>query len=274
MVGGVFPIFHLLPTTYLLVWAEMFRQARTETGFTLLELLISITILGIMMTIIMGAFRLGSRAWQKGEAKAEYNQKLRVVLDHMLEEIRSAHSRVITSEEDDAKYHAFWGEPERIRFITTASGLQSEPGLEFTRAVEYFVEVGSGLVMRSTPCLGGDCFADLAEEDTLVLDSNVDRISFRYCYIPEPEKGEEAPEETPQCEWVTDWDPTHKEAMEFGEEGGGEEDESGAPVQKLPAAVEIALSLEFTEENRSRQLPPLVVPIYLGQEVAAPKEQL
>jgi len=251
----------------------MFRQARTETGFTLLELLISITILGIMMAIIMGGFRLGSRAWEKGEAKAEYNQKLRVVLDHMLEEIRSAHSLSIISEEDDIKYHAFWGEPARIRFITTAPGLQSEPGLEFTRAVEYFVEVGSGLAMRSTPCLGGDCFADLAEENTLVLDSNVDAISFRYCYIPEPEKGEEAPEEAPQCEWVIDWDPTHKEAMEFGE--AEEEGElSGPPVQKLPTAVEITLSLEFVEENRSRQLPPLVVPIYLGQEVAVPKESL
>ena len=246
-------------------------------GFTLLELLITMTILGIIMTVIMGGFRMGIRAWEKGEAKAQYNQKLRVVLDHILEEIRSAHSLTITSEEDDTKYHAFWGEPERIRFITTAPGLQSEPGLEFTRAVEYFVQPGEGLAMRSTPCLGGDCFKDLAEQEAVILDENVLEIDFRYCYIPEPDKEQADEELSRECEWVIDWDPTQKESIQFGNDTEQQattsgEEIPGPPVQKLPHAVEITLILSVGEQER--QLPPLVVPIYLGRELKAPKESL
>lgn len=241
-------------------------------GFTLLELLISITILGIMMAVIMGSLRLGSRAWEKGEAKAEFNQKLRVVLDHMLEEIRSAHSLHIVSDDEEIKYHAFWGEPYRIRFITTSPGLESEPGLAFPRAVEYFVEAGSGLAMRTVPCLGGDCFGDLENQDMVVLDDNVSEIGFRFCYIPEPKPGEDV-QEQPECEWVDTWDPTSKEAMGFGKLEG-EEVAPGPPVQKLPNAVEISLNLEFGEEEQNRQLPPLYVSIYLGKEIALPKEEL
>ncbi len=260
--------------------ANSFRVLAENRGLTLMELLISFTILAIMMAVIMGGFRVGIRAWQRGEAKADYNQKLRVVMDHMIEDIRSAHSRFIVDEKDDSRYHAFWGESGRIRFLTTAVGLQSEPGLSYTRAVEYFVEPGTGLMTREVPCLGGDCFEELADQDPVLLDSNVDELTFRYCYIPEPEPGEEG-EGDPECEWVDDWDPTQKDdAVRFsGGTAAGDSFAAGGgktekiPVEKLPNAVELTISLEFIEENRTRQMPPLYVPIYLGQVVALPKEK-
>ncbi|MBI5788187.1 MAG: type II secretion system protein [Candidatus Schekmanbacteria bacterium] len=241
-------------------------------GFTLLELIIAMTILGLMMAVIMGGFHLGIRAWEKGEAKAEHNQKLRVVLDNMLEEIRSAHSLFIQSDEK-VKYHAFWGENDRIKFITTASGLQGEANISYTRAVTYYVSSGTGLVMKETACLGGDCFEDLESRDEVVLDPNVSSIQFQYCYIPEPKKGEEKATQS-QAECVSVWDPTEKESINFEkqEAAPAEEEPAGPPVQKLPNWVEVTISLEFEDENKSRELPTLKIPIYLGKETAAPKE--
>ncbi|MCK4391144.1 MAG: prepilin-type N-terminal cleavage/methylation domain-containing protein [Desulfobacterales bacterium] len=50
-------------------------------GFTLLELLISLTILAVIVVIIFGALRIGVRAWEKGERDIEIHQRRRIVLD-------------------------------------------------------------------------------------------------------------------------------------------------------------------------------------------------
>jgi len=44
-------------------------------GFTLLELLISMTILAMIVVIIFGAFRVGIRAWEKGEKDLGVRQR-------------------------------------------------------------------------------------------------------------------------------------------------------------------------------------------------------
>ena len=38
------------------------------SGFTLLEMVVTLTILGFILLIILGAFRLGLSAWEKGES--------------------------------------------------------------------------------------------------------------------------------------------------------------------------------------------------------------
>ena len=36
-----------------------------EAGFTLLELLISMTLLGLLMLVVLGGLRFGARAWER-----------------------------------------------------------------------------------------------------------------------------------------------------------------------------------------------------------------
>ena len=65
----------------------MLRNA--NKGFTLLELLISLTILGVIVVIIFGAFRIGIRAWEKGEKDVESRQRQRIVLDLSKQQLAS-----------------------------------------------------------------------------------------------------------------------------------------------------------------------------------------
>ena len=58
-------------------------------GFTLLELLISLTIVAVIVVIIFGAFRIGVRAWEKGERDVEVHQRHRIVLDLIKRQLAS-----------------------------------------------------------------------------------------------------------------------------------------------------------------------------------------
>ena len=47
-------------------------RANGERGFTLLELLIAMTLLGLLMLGLFGGLRLGARVWEAGDARAAY----------------------------------------------------------------------------------------------------------------------------------------------------------------------------------------------------------
>ena len=54
----------------------MKRDAR---GFTLLELLIALTIVGALLVIAFGGMRVALAAWRKGEDRAEAHQHVRSI---------------------------------------------------------------------------------------------------------------------------------------------------------------------------------------------------
>ncbi|MFP4087444.1 MAG: type II secretion system protein J [Desulfobacteraceae bacterium] len=102
--------------------------ASHPSGFTLLELLISLTIVGVILVIIFGSLRIGARAWEKGEADVEAQQRERVVLDLVKRQIASACVHEI--EVEDEKSYIFKGDDRSMAFMcrlpvvpTTRSGL-------------------------------------------------------------------------------------------------------------------------------------------------------
>ncbi len=70
-------------------------------GFTLTEVLVTITILGLVMGAVYVAFLLNQRAYQEGEKAAELIQNGRVILERMTREIRQARE-IVTELSDDA----------------------------------------------------------------------------------------------------------------------------------------------------------------------------
>ena len=66
------------------------QMTTCDRGFTLLELIISLTIIAIIVVIISAALRIGTRAWEKGEKDIESNQRQRIVLDLMKRQLASA----------------------------------------------------------------------------------------------------------------------------------------------------------------------------------------
>jgi len=111
-----------------------------DGGFTLLELLISMTLLVVILVITMGAMRMGSRSVAAGERKMEAQERLRAVLSIMDAQIAS--QLPLTYEAERGIRFAFNGDGRNLRFATGYSIWSGRRGYV---VVDYIIEAdGAG----------------------------------------------------------------------------------------------------------------------------------
>ncbi len=113
-------------------------------GFTLLELLITITLIGVVMVILAQAATLSIQTWEKGTASQFVNQQTSVVTDMISQQLRSAYPLQIPITNDDGtkdlskKILVFDGGSESVAFVTTKPlGIDNQAGLHL---VVYYLE--------------------------------------------------------------------------------------------------------------------------------------
>lgn len=200
---------------------------RVETGFTLLELLLSITILSLILGAIYGTLNMGSRAWEKGERDIDKLQRMRVIMDLLSREIKSTFPYVVTPSERDThkKFYAFEGKRDSISFVSTVPLRGGKKGLSW---LSFWVEEGKGLVVVERDALRTDIFKErnfIDRDEMEVLDGHVTRMRFEYYEL---KRGKEEGE----GEWKERWDAEKKGnlphavkiELTFEEEGRGEEE--------------------------------------------------
>jgi general secretion pathway protein J len=142
-----------------------------DGGFTLLELLVSMTLLVIIIVLMMGAVRIGSRSVAAGEKKMEEQERFRSVLSIIDAQIQS-HVPLTYQEEGNKKYY-FHGESKAMRLTTNYSVWDGRRGYVI---VDYRVASGpSGkeimTARESVPGVGGHRDVRLIEASS---------ISFEY----------------------------------------------------------------------------------------------
>ncbi len=119
---------------------KWFPDGLSKDGFTLLELLISMTIMAMIVVIIFGGFRVGVRAWEKGESSVAGRQRQRIVLDLIRHQLAS----ICAAEVRDPE-----GEPVRFKGNRTSMAFVSHlalvPGPQAGPAyVQYAVQKNAG----------------------------------------------------------------------------------------------------------------------------------
>src|SRR5574341_2208173 len=67
------------------------RRRDRSRGFTLIEVVLALTIFALMGTVLYGAFSLGHSAVEKSQGSFDRNQKLRSVADLLGSYVRSAY---------------------------------------------------------------------------------------------------------------------------------------------------------------------------------------
>lgn len=87
-----------------------------KKGFTLIEVIIAITIVSMIAVIIGSAFNIGIRAWNKGDTEIDDSQRLRFFSEKLAEQIKSAYPYQI--DKDGKKNIAFQGESDSLWFVT------------------------------------------------------------------------------------------------------------------------------------------------------------
>lgn len=157
------------------------RHARPSArGFTLLEVVLAMSVLALVTMVCYGAFHLGIRAVERGEVAVVSAQRLRVASDIIIRQVKSV-VPYPARDKDLEIYPYFLGTPRSLSFIT-ANGLQGGGGLY--RIVYQVMEDPKRLVFTETPyfspdVLGAEDF-DATGGRTAVLLDGFTGLEFKY----------------------------------------------------------------------------------------------
>lgn len=195
---------------------------RVSPGFTLLELVLALAIVGALLVVMFGGLRVGLAAWGSGERRAEALEHDRSLDQLLTRAIGGAYPYQAGAGGLDQNRVLFRGEPDRLSFVTVEPPLPPPVPIAFM-AITIGREERTGLVIRQRVLPNQGAFESGVP---VVSDPVVTAVQFRY---RDGESGE----------WRERWD------------ADSEDD--------LPRAVEIRFST--TVQGRPVVTTPLTVPI-------------
>jgi prepilin-type N-terminal cleavage/methylation domain-containing protein len=174
-------------------------------GFTLLELLISLTVFSVVAVMIYVTLNFGARAVERGETRSSENQRARAALGLISRQLKSAYPLSLQTQGETFVY--FFGESDGISFIS-AAGRPEAGGLE---KVTYFLREGrdgrrSLWVRTSTPTLPADLLNERegrVRQETEVL-PDVESVMWEYLGQAQDRSGGRQQSDRPQ--WNGVWD--------------------------------------------------------------------
>lgn len=209
-----------------------------EHGFTLLEMLIAVTIVAMMAVAIWAVFRISIDSWAKGTQFIDTNQKQRSTLDLVKKQIASIYGVIapIDLQTGGAVYPVFFGSETSVQFVSLNSlRFLDSPGLTMVSYDLIRAPQGNqSLVEREEQYLGLDptreSIFDRRDDRPTTLFDNLLEFTFEYFDPGTVQR---------PSQWVRTWD-----AREIGQ---------------LPAAISMTMIVRDSKGGLlNRQL---VIPI-------------
>jgi len=167
------------------------------SGFTLVELLVVITILGILMSVAFGSVRAGSKSMAAGVARADQTEEIRSGGDFLRR--RFAQLAPLMWQVGDDEEVAFTGDGGKVEFVTTAPAATLGSGLMIATLVIESADDGVEVWFGVAPYDPGNTVREeqiAISKTRLISDLATARISY---FGVQEEKGEPG--------WYDDWRP-------------------------------------------------------------------
>ena len=170
-------------------------------GFTLVEVVLALTIFALMGAILYGAFSLGHKAVEKAQGVFEKNQELRSFGDLLGSYIRSAYAYRATPQ-DPAIY--FDGEEGQMNFVSAYSLAMGGRGMAMIRISWQGADDGKGALSLSEelPVRLGEEGGAGGQRNSVELREAVRELRFAYL---DPQSGGEL--------WEERWDATERKML-------------------------------------------------------------
>ena len=148
----------------------MSRQHARQTGFTLLELLIAMTLLGMILVLLFGGLRLGMRSWDASQKQVDSLNSVRSLEHFLRRELSLAYPYLWRNVPE--RRVAFLGERNKLSFVAPLPSRVGGGGLYFI-SVKLELEPGlkrQRIVWRHLPVNPQmQDFSGLAETQEMVL---------------------------------------------------------------------------------------------------------
>jgi general secretion pathway protein J len=200
---------------------------RGQLGFTLIELILALTIVATLLAVTFAGLRVGLGAWRRGEARAEAQQHVRSLFSVLARTVGGAYPYQAAPGPDNTQpVILFQGESDRVALVTTVPPFPLPVPAAFA-AVTLAMEDAEppGLAVRQKLLPNDDPFEALRP---LLLDVAVTAARFRYLRAGGA--------------WEERWDAVAEQA--------------------LPRAVEISLTTRL--DGRTIDHPPVTIAIPVG----------
>jgi prepilin-type N-terminal cleavage/methylation domain-containing protein len=202
---------------------------RRQRGFTLLELLLALAIIGALVVIAFSGVRIALAAWRQGEDRAEAHQHLRGVVLSLARSVSGMYPYNGPRGDTPTPELLFTGTESRLEFVTQAAPFPAPIPVAFTAVIFALGDTDEhrGLVIRQRVLPNRGPFTDAA---VVFNDPTLTELAFSYL----DDSGA----------WQSSWD---TEAS-----------------KKLPRAIRV--SVGGTIGGRGETLPPITVSIRVGSE--------
>ena len=211
------------------------RKSRDIEGFTLLEMVVAVTLVAIIALALWAVLRISIASWQRGTRFIDENQQHRAMLDLVEKQLASTFGVIapLDLQGDGGLYPIFFGTDTGIQFVSLCPlRFQEHPGLTL---ISYEIIPGDGgeysLVEREGKYLGVDptqsVSFDQTEQPAITVFAHLAGAFFEYF---DPGNNNDMP-----AQWLSAWD-----AKELG---------------RLPSAISMTLTLRQGDGGtRSRQI--------------------
>ncbi len=151
---------------------------RHEAGYSLVELLIVLALLGILSILLVSGINFGTRAWEVGQRASVAVREIATAQARLRLSLSEAYPFLSTVDPTRPRIE-FDGEEQSLSFLAVDRASRT-PGRSRIKIERREDEAGVSLVLRSTPELLLDTVADPPSE---VLIRNIAAISFAYLRV-------------------------------------------------------------------------------------------
>ena len=196
----------------------MLFQKVNKNGFTLLELLIALSLSTLVMLVLAGGMSMVLKDWTRSSNVLDDSIDKVLVLLQIERAIAGAFPHLYLNLDENKKYLFFEGEADKMAWVSTVSpGRQA--GLTAWQLLPNKEE--TGIDIRVIPAFASDPTERLEEHATAITALEGYKASFEYLYVDE--KMEE------DTEWLEEW--------------------SAKELQGLPHAVRVRLENQNDDED-------------------------
>ncbi len=163
-------------------------------GFTLMEVLIAMSLLGIMVVLLFASLKTCAESWERGEAKIAAVNEFAVVYQFFKRHLATTVPLANDFDPENITF-SFQGEQHALKFVSAFPASAAKSGLQLFSLQLLDDEQGHYLQVTLTPFVTPLQGTDLPHEEVTLLD-HVKSISLAY-FGTNPNSG--------QADWQNDW---------------------------------------------------------------------